>query len=146
MNMDAPPIIATARPRATWWLVVALLATAVAGVVFYLFNPSQYNFYPRCAMYTLTGLYCPGCGSQRALYYLVHGHLAAALRCNLLLMLSLPFAAVYAARWAVRWVTGEALPRFAPSNRAILLFGAVLVVFTILRNIHLAPFIYLAPP
>ena len=97
-------------------------------------------------MYETTGLLCPGCGAQRALYHLIHGHLGAALRCNVLLMLSLPFMAVYTVRWLKCWFAGDPLPSFAPGNRTFWVLVAVMLVFTILRNIHCAPFIYLAPP
>jgi hypothetical protein len=78
---------------AWWWL--GALPLAACGIVLFLFNPSQYSFYPRCALYTMTGIYCPGCGSTRALYQLAHGHLLTALHYNLLLILSLPFVGYY---------------------------------------------------
>ncbi|WP_423346907.1 DUF2752 domain-containing protein [Larkinella sp. VNQ87] len=42
----------------------------------------------------LTGLQCPGCGSQRCLHQLMHGHLAQAYGYNPLLVLSLPYVLV----------------------------------------------------
>jgi len=44
-----------------------------------------------CPFYSLTGLYCPGCGSGRALKALYHGHVLQAVRYNILLpVLGLP--------------------------------------------------------
>ena len=44
-----------------------------------------------CPFYRLTGLYCPGCGSGRAVQALYHGHLIQAVRYNILLpILGLP--------------------------------------------------------
>ena len=145
--MEAPPVIAPARERlpSAWWLMTALPVAAVVATL-YLFNPSQYGFYPRCALYVTTGLYCPGCGSLRALHQLAHGHLLAAMRCNVLLIASLPFAAIYAWRWVRCRASGRTLPRFFLSARAVMLLSVVLVIFTILRNIRCAPFTYLAPP
>jgi hypothetical protein len=128
-----------------WRLGVVLLIAAVVMVLF-LFNPSQYGFYPRCALYTTTGIYCPGCGSLRALHHLVHGHFAMALRCNPLLILSLPFAAFYFWHYLGRWITGEPLPPLVMRPGWIKLLAVVVILFTILRNIPHAPFIYLAPP
>jgi len=146
--MEAPPVISSTntRPRSAWWMAAALAAAAAGGVLLYLFNPSRYGFYPRCPLYVTTGLLCPGCGSQRALYYLVHGQLGTALRCNALLMLSLPFAAIYAMRCVKSSLTGAPLPQIAPRPRTVWLVTGVLTVFAILRNIPCAPFIYLAPP
>ena len=35
-----------------------------------------------CLLYELTGLYCPGCGSGRAVYSALHGRLAESFRYN----------------------------------------------------------------
>src|SRR3954447_20165 len=67
-------------------------AVFIGLAVLYWFNPAQFGFYPRCALYETTGLLCPGCGSLRAIHQLLHGHLAAAFQLNALLVLGLPFA------------------------------------------------------
>ena len=36
----------------------------------------------KCPVYELTGLYCPGCGSGRAVYSALHGRFAESFRCN----------------------------------------------------------------
>jgi Protein of unknown function (DUF2752) len=144
--MEAPPVIQTPRtPRMAWWWLGALPLIA-CGIVLFLFNPSQYSFYPRCALYTMTGIYCPGCGSTRALYQLVHGHLLTALHYNLLLILSLPFVGYYSWRCARNWAAGETLPPLPLSGRWLKFLVAVIIIFTILRNIPCAPFTWLAPP
>ena len=52
---------------------------SVGGLVLlYFFPPSEYNFYPRCPFYLLTGWKCPGCGTLRALSAVLHGDLRAA--------------------------------------------------------------------
>ncbi len=143
--MEAPPVIAPIRRHAAWWLAGGCACVAI-GIVLFEFNPSHYGFYPRCWLYTSTGIYCPGCGSLRAMHQLAHGHLATALRCNLLLTLSVPFVAIFALRYAASWTAGKPLPTLAIRPRWIKALAVVLVLFTILRNIPCAPFIYLAPP
>ncbi|NIM07518.1 MAG: DUF2752 domain-containing protein, partial [Armatimonadetes bacterium] len=64
---------------------------AVAMVFLYKFNPAGTSFYPPCPFNMLSGLYCPGCGSLRALHQLSHGHLLAALYLNPLMVIALPF-------------------------------------------------------
>ncbi len=144
--MEAPPIIASRERRPAWRLAAAAGLALALGMVLFEFNPSQHGFYPRCLLYTTTGIYCPGCGSLRAMHQLTHGHLAAALRCNPLLVLSLPFAVYFAARWGRLWVSGEPLPPLVMHPRWIVIFAIVLAVFSVARNIRVAPFIYLAPP
>jgi hypothetical protein len=143
--MDAPPVIKTAPHWSAWWLTVALPVVAV-GVVLFLFTPSQYGFYPRCALYTTTGLYCPGCGSLRALHQLTHGHLLTALHYNPLLILSLPFLAFFSLRRAVDLLAGRPVPPFALRRNWLIAAVTVLILFTILRNLPFAPFTWLAPP
>ena len=143
--MEAPPVIAPNRRHAAWRLAGACACAAI-GIVLFEFNPSHYGFYPRCWLYTSTGIYCPGCGSLRAMHQLTHGHLATALRCNLLLTLSVPFAAIFVMRYAWCWTAGKPLPTLAIRPRWIKALVVVLVLFTILRNIPCAPFTYLVPP
>ncbi|MDB6064448.1 MAG: hypothetical protein JWR26_656 [Pedosphaera sp.] len=145
--MEAPPVIAATRFRRPplWILIGAVVATAGIAVLF-LFNPSTHGFYPRCALYTSTGIYCPGCGALRSLHHLAHGHLLTALHYNSLLVLSLPFLAYMGVRLTLREIAGNPLPSITIHPRWIKLFIGVLILFTILRNIHLPPFNYLAPP
>ena len=144
--MEAPPVIARVRPRFPWWLATILSAAAALVIVLYLFNPAQNSFYPRCFLYTTTGLYCPGCGSLRALHHLAHGRLKLALHYNFPLILSLPFAGLAALRYWFRWMAGKPPPTFVLRPIWIKLLAAALVLFTLLRNIPHPPFDSLAPP
>lgn len=144
--MEAPPVIQRSRRYASaGWLAGGLAFVAAVSVLFE-FNPSTHAFYPRCLLYTSTGILCPGCGSLRAFHQLLHGHLLTALRCNALLVMSLPFAACLGVKFGARWIAGEPLPAIPLNPLWIKIFMAVMIVFTVVRNIHCAPFIYLAPP
>src|ERR1700757_2047224 len=107
--MDSPPIIKTRQMRVGWWLTCGLSLAAAAAVLF-LFNPSEHAFYPRCMLYATTGIYCPGCGSLRALHNLSHGHLLTALHYNPLLVLALPFAVFAGGRMLLREAAGKPAP------------------------------------
>ena len=49
---------------------------AIAGLLLlYLYNPADVNLFPVCFFKYVTGLQCPGCGMQRAIHQLMHGHL-----------------------------------------------------------------------
>ena len=77
--------------RSLLWLLVAGLV--VAGVYF-VFDPSENGFFPRCPFLLLTGWQCPGCGSQRAIHALLHLDIMEALRMNALFVLALPYVAL----------------------------------------------------
>lgn len=120
----------------------AVLALAGAAVL-YRFDPMQAAFYPRCPLFVLTGLYCPGCGALRAGHALLHGDLAGALGFNALLVLALPlFALAGAARLREAW-SGHRLPLLPAAGIWGILI--LLVGFSVLRNLPFAPFQILAP-
>jgi Protein of unknown function (DUF2752) len=74
------------------WQIVAGAAGLAGLFIFYRFDPSRY-FFPRCPLYWLTGLHCPGCGTQRALHALLHGRWQQAASHNLLAALYVPVLA-----------------------------------------------------
>lgn len=66
----------------------------LVGLIYFFFNPADNNLYPKCPFYWLTGLKCPGCGSQRVIHSLLHLNLEAAFKYNALLVFSLPIIIV----------------------------------------------------
>jgi len=92
--------------------------------------------------HSITGFWCPGCGSTRAIHHLLHGHVGAALSLNPLLVLLLP---VLATGWLLER-TGPKPGRRLLSN-PIFAWSLVVIVlsFWILRNLPLPLFEKLAP-
>ena len=78
-------------------MLYALAAVAICLCLFLYFSldPARTPF-PRCPFKMLTGLSCPGCGSQRALHQLLHFHVLEALRYNALFVFALPLVAFLA--------------------------------------------------
>jgi len=121
--------------------VISVLGLAA---VLFLFDPCLYGFYPRCPLYTITGLHCPGCGALRGLHELLHGHLLTALRMNSLLFLGLPLVGFVCFHPRVRnkeSASANVLKSPLPGWWAL----AAIVLFWILRNIPVYPFTLLAP-
>ena len=108
--------------------------------------PHGQGFYPRCPLYEATGVLCPGCGATRAVSALFSGHVATALRDNVLLVVALPLLALVWARWCAGR-TGRPTPlarlRWPPAMHIAV--PVVLVLYAVARNIPVRPFTLLAP-
>lgn len=118
----------------------------VAVPVYFLFDPSSFSFFPECPFYLLTGLYCPGCGSQRAFHALLHGHLAEAAGFNLLAVAALPLigysAVVFTANYFFKRHWAQAL---FYSTRFARLVLVLVLLFWVLRNLPFSCFSWMAP-
>jgi Protein of unknown function (DUF2752). len=115
--------------------ILLSLAGLLLLTAYYLFDPAVHPF-PQCPSYWLTGLQCPGCGSQRALHQLLHGHFREALQHNSLMVVGLPYVLFgllleYTA-WGRRQ---ESLKRKWYGRTAARIAFAAIVVFTIGRNL-----------
>ena len=104
--------------------VAALSVIAVLVVLYEKYDPADFVLFPKCIFHSITGLQCPGCGSQRAMHALLNLEIGEAVRYNALFVAALPFLAVLAAFYAK--TTG------AP---VIWTVFAVIVLWWILRNI-----------
>lgn len=131
MKARAAQIVVT--PRRLAWLLAGM-ATFGAGVL-YLSPPTQSWFLPACPVHAATGLFCPGCGTARALHALLHGRLAEALDANLLLVVLLPVLAALGVLLFTDAVRDNRVRdlRFPPWAT----FGLLVLVtlFTVLRNL-----------
>ena len=128
-------------------LRVAIIAVTVLSglVVLFVFDPSRHGFYPKCLFHSLTGLHCPGCGSTRALYEVVHGHVGAAFALNPLIVVLVPFLLC---GWVVQKLWQKNLQpaeRLFSKPGVAWTIAVVVIAFGILRNIPIEPFTWLAP-
>jgi hypothetical protein len=125
----------------TFWIV----AMSAAILMLDIFDPATSAVFPPCPLYYLTGWYCPGCGSLRAMHQLLHGNLIAAWALNPLTVLLLPFLAYGTASYALFEIRGQHLPRLFLPAVWIRALCAVIIVFGIARNIPFYPFNLLGP-
>lgn len=119
--------------RALAPLGVAAAAAAVVTTIG-LLDPNVAGHYPTCPWLALTGTYCPGCGSLRAIHALAHGDPATAMARNPLAVMAIGWLVVWFLVWARRTVTGRVRTRMAP---AWVLYGilGVIVAYWVARNI-----------
>ncbi len=132
------------RARRVSAVLIGATVVVVAAALF-AYDPAKSGILPGCLFHSLTGLYCPGCGSCRALHQLMNGHFGAALGLNPLMILSLPFLGIYFflyARAAFQKKPWLGVPMKPLWIRAIL---CLVVAYGVLRNIPLEPFSWLAP-
>jgi len=72
------------------WLTIGIGVLALlALLLFFKVNPEGNTFFPKCPLHQHTGIYCSGCGSQRAIHDLLNGQLMEAASHNALLPLAL---------------------------------------------------------
>lgn len=115
---------------ASWGKVLAVLGILSALAYFY-FNDPEKGGHIGCPFHFLTGLLCPGCGSQRAIHDLLHLRVGEAFGHNALLVLSIP---LLLAQWAMgRW---GGLPRpLSAYNGVVFTWLAAVIGWGIGRNI-----------
>lgn len=118
------------------WGIVIVLVTMLA-ILYRTYNPNGNVYFPKCPFRELTGLKCPGCGSQRAVHYLLNFDIFNSIKENVILVLSIPYI-----------LTGLVFDSLKNPNENILnwrkiLFGrkaifvilTIIITFWILRNI-----------
>jgi len=116
--------------------VMVLLGLAGGVAMLFFFAPDQYSFYPRCLLYSLTGLQCPGCGGLRATHRLLHGDIAGAFHFNALFVLLLPMLLIFGLGSAVRLTTGRDWLASFRGPFWLWLLGAAVLGFGIARNLR----------
>jgi hypothetical protein len=122
-----------------------VFAVLSAAAFLYAFSPAQSLAWVRCPFHALTGLYCPGCGTVRALHELLHGHILSAIDLNPLSMLLLPFLAYPFLSNVTLVLRGRRSPRVMLPPILGWLLVATVLAFWVLRNIPVWPLTVLAP-
>ena len=82
-----------ALSKKTKYILIAIALVALA-ILYKNYHPGHYSFFPDCPFLSITGLYCPGCGSQRATHYLLNANLLRAFKLNPLMVLAIPYMAL----------------------------------------------------
>jgi hypothetical protein len=119
--------------------------TVIGVVSLNLLDPEEKTFIPACPCRLLTGLYCPGCGSLRAIHAITHLRIDRAFAYNSLLVLFLPlFIWFFAINLAATLLGPDKIRLHLPP-----VFGKVLLVivlaYFLIRNIPAYPFTLLQP-
>jgi len=112
-----------------------MLVLFAAAAMLQRFPPERYSFYPRCPVYTLFHIQCPGCGATRALAAILRGDLNKALHLNALFTLALPIIIVSIGLSWHRFLDRKPVLWSQPPRQALYVALAITVVFAIARNL-----------
>jgi len=139
MNTALPDIASLHIPK-SWQLVGVACVCTASAIPLYFLDPSISGVFPSCPFRALTGMYCPGCGTLRALHGLLHGNITGAFMLNPLTVLILPLVIYAFVSLVAEVLRGRPLPRLFDSPRYIWALFAVVMAFWVLRNIPVYPF------
>ncbi|MDR2764223.1 MAG: DUF2752 domain-containing protein [Tannerella sp.] len=118
------------------YAIIILTGMIVGSVLYFRFNPADSPLFPKCPFLMLTGLKCPGCGSQRAVHALLHLDFRAACSQNVLLVASLPYLFLLLAAQVIRFFSPYAtFPVRIQQPAVIWTYFAMILLFWITRNV-----------
>lgn len=115
-------------------LTIVFIFAGLGLLALYIFVDPSSGFYPRCIVKSLTGLSCPGCGTQRAVHALLHGNFSDILRFNALLLLEIPILGLLFLA-ALPLKISPSLNRILSSRIFIISLLLIIIFWTIIRNI-----------
>lgn len=137
--------MAISKPAKISLYIIGALAGLFFLWLYFKVNPSGQSFFPKCPFHSLTGMHCPGCGTQRALHDFLHGNIIEGFKHNFLIGLGI-LVLMYKGFLIIR-------TKYNPHKKTDLLYHpstpwvilTLVISFWILRNIPYEPFTFLAP-
>ena len=121
-----------------------LLAIVIAFLYFFI-NPSEVNIFPKCPLYVTTGIYCPGCGSQRATHQLLNFNIIGVFQQNALFVFGLLIVVYHFVISGINYFFKKDLYNYIYHPKTPVILIIIAVLFWILRNLPYYPFNLLAP-
>ena len=121
-------------------LLVAALAGATCATVWIADPTTPGGVLPVCPTKALLGLDCPGCGSLRMIYALMHGDLVSAVRFNAVAVVALLFLVVAYLTWTYGRVVGSQIASWQNYRWSATVTLVVVSLWFVVRNLPFAPF------
>lgn len=121
-------------------LLVGALAACACVVVLIADPTTPGGVIPVCPTKALLGLDCPGCGSLRMIYSLLHGDLLAAVKFNALALVGLGLLIIAYLTWTYGRIVGRHIVGWQQRRWAAVTTLVVVSAWFVLRNLPFAPF------
>ena len=119
--------------------VAALAGCACAAI--WIGDPIQPGgVLPACPTKVLLGIDCPGCGSLRMLYSLMHGDLLAALRFNAVGLVAVALLVWAFGAWTYGRISGRRVRSWQNYRWSATIALVVVTVWFVIRNLPFEPF------
>ena len=125
--------------------ILILVLFIVLALFYFTINPSLVTYLPNCPLYSTTGIYCPGCGSQRATHDLLHLDFMGVLQHNVLYLIGLLFLFYHGIVLIANRFFGKPWRSLFYHPKTPIIVLVIIIIFWILRNLPFAPFNWLAP-
>jgi hypothetical protein len=125
--------------------IILLFLILGVAVVFFVLDPTKHSIFPKCMFHSLTGAYCPGCGSQRALHSLLHFDIAGVVSYNFLFLPAALLLLYHYIHPVLNNYFKWKLPNLFYLKSTPWVIFAVVILFWIFRNLPWYPFSVLAP-
>lgn len=128
-------VLLLSRKKRIALIVLVVLLLGVGALFLYYHDPSVGRGIIPCPIYTLTGWYCTGCGTTRALYSILHLDFIQAFHYNAALCLLLPFLGCYFLICGVQFIRYGWVPFHKKlSSKWLFWLAIALVVYGVVRN------------
>jgi len=125
-------------------LGILLLGIGIA-LVYVFINPSEVDFLPKCPLFATTGIYCPGCGSQRATHQLLNFNLFGVINQNILYAAGLLLFIYHGTTLVLNKFFKQNFYNYIYHRKTPIIILIFIILFWIFRNIPVYPFNLLAP-
>ena len=122
-----------------------LIGLLLIAVLFFFLDPNEQIIFPRCIFNSLSGYYCPGCGSQRAIHNLLHLNIAGVVQNNVLFLPAVLAIFYHYLHPFLNRKYNWRLPNIFYLKNTPWVFLGIVLLFWVLRNLPFYPFLVLAP-
>jgi hypothetical protein len=122
-----------------------LAVLAAVAILFFFLDPSEHDIFPRCIFYSVTGYYCPGCGSQRSIHSLLHFDFKGVVQHNVLFLMAVPALLYHYLHPFFNKKFYKNLPNLFYMKATPVVVLILIILFWFIRNLPFFPFSGLAP-
>ncbi len=135
-----PSLVSGVGQRLAAPVRVAAAAVLACAAVWWGDPTTPGGWLPRCPIKMLLGIDCPGCGTLRMLYSLLHGDLAGAAKFNALALAGLLVAVWAYAVWTYGRLVRRQPPKWPDVRWAASVTLVVVSLWFVVRNLPFSPF------